>query len=163
MPAVRPGAGRAATLGLARPVSLPRWCYTTAAMACSVIRMTNTNLLTETREAIAEEGHSPSDIAFIGSPSSGHACSWAEFEALADIEYQAGFGGAEVATDLVIVFTDGEYLSREESVGSEWWRINRTPTIPTQTQPVHRLVGRCWPTLADLQNDDDKYHVGDRP
>lgn len=47
----------------------------------------------------------PSNITFIGSISSGHACTWEEFEKLADFDYDGGFGAQKVATDLVIVLT----------------------------------------------------------
>lgn len=42
------------------------------------------NLLAETREAIADSGHTPEDIVFIGSLDSGHRCTWDEFIKLTD-------------------------------------------------------------------------------
>ena len=56
-----------------------------------------TNLLQETIQDIEKSGHKVSDIKFIGSISSGYSCTWDEFLALADIEYDAGFGGQEIA------------------------------------------------------------------
>jgi hypothetical protein len=72
------------------------------------------NLLQETKEAIASSGHTESDIVFIGSESSWHQCTWAEFCALADVEYDAGFGASHVAQDLIVVFGDGQKLWRDE-------------------------------------------------
>ena len=43
------------------------------------------NLLRETREVLADWKRDPEDIIFIGSETSGHHCTWTEFEVLADI------------------------------------------------------------------------------
>jgi hypothetical protein len=113
------------------------------------------NLLTETREAIEESGHTPDDIVFIGSEASGHQCTWDEFCRLADVEYDAGYGASEVAMDLVVVFRDGAKLWRGEYDGSEWWEFSRPFKRPTEAKPITRLttVGTRhvgWRSLADL-------------
>lgn len=110
------------------------------------------NLLHETETAIAKSGHSPHDIVFIGSEDSGHQCSWEEFKLLADDEYDAGYGAQQVATDLVIVFSDGGWLARAEYDGSEWWEHVAPFQLPKSYAPIKRLVvtGRGWRTLAEL-------------
>lgn len=51
------------------------------------------NLLKETLEAIAESGHTPDDIIFIGSLKSGHSCAWNVFCILANQNYYDAAGG----------------------------------------------------------------------
>lgn len=114
------------------------------------------NLLNETIEAIRGSGHTPEDIIFIGSEESGHSCTWEEFQALADIEYSHGFGAARVATDLVIVFSDGQKLWRGEYDGSEWWEFSAPFVMPKATKPIVRLTANGtelvgWCTLEQLE------------
>ena len=98
------------------------------------------NLLQETIQAIAASGHTPDDIIFIGSEKSGHQCTWAEFHALADVEYEDGFGAAEVAQDLIIVFRDGHKMWRGEYDGSEWWEHSTPFKMPENALPIRRLI-----------------------
>lgn len=99
------------------------------------------NFLQETIEAIQKSGHSPDQIVFIGSELSGHQCSWAEFQALADVEYDEGPTGAvSVASDLIIVFGDGQKLWREEFDSAEWW-VYQTPfKVPASSRQIKRLI-----------------------
>lgn len=69
-----------------------------------------TNFLEETKTDIEKSGHQTSDIVFIGSEKSGHQCSWDEFCLLANREYDSGYGGQEVSSDLIIVFSDGSSM-----------------------------------------------------
>lgn len=107
------------------------------------------NLLTETKEAIARSGHNIDDIVFIGSLESGHSCTWDEFSGLADREYDDGYGAAKVATDLVILFKDGQKMWRGEYDGSEWWEFSTPSKIPEKRRAIERLfvtpkeVGWC--------------------
>lgn len=113
------------------------------------------NLLKETKEAIAASGHAEADIVFIGSEESGHECTWGEFCLLADVEYNAGYGAAEVAKDLCIAFSDGQKMWRGEYDGSEWWEHSTPFKRPEKKLPITRLtvagtdnVG--WVDLAEL-------------
>jgi hypothetical protein len=123
------------------------------------------NLLAETREALANYFRKPEEIIFIGSRRSGHECTWAEFERLADTGYDAGYGAQEVASDLEIAFSDGATMHRSEYDGSEAWVY--APTFeravaggpkPIQFLTVHqasaagRRVSCGWESLADLNN-----------
>lgn len=114
------------------------------------------NLLKETLEDIARSGHAPHDIVFIGSEASGHRCMWPEFLVLADFDYDSGFGGQEIATDLIIVFSDGTKMWRHEYDGSEHWKYSRPFTMPTTLHPIMRLKGaqgEMWASLADMNDD----------
>lgn len=112
------------------------------------------NLLEETREAITNSGHTESDIVFIGSEKTGHQCTWDEFCVIANVEYDEGYGAAEVAQDLIIVFSDGQKLWRGEYDGSEWWEHSTLFKQPEASLPIHRLIvgeGRTgWVDLKDL-------------
>ena len=116
-----------------------------------------TNLLEETIEDIARSGHKPEDIIFIGSEASGHRCTWEEFQALANVDYDAGYGAQEIASDLIIVFRDGAKMWRHEYDGSERWDYSEPFKMPEQSLPIKRLkvpadrVG--WCDLAECNAD----------
>lgn len=112
------------------------------------------NLLKETKEAIRDSGHKPSNIVFIGSRDGEYRCSWDEFKLLADVEYDAGFGAQEVATDLIIVFGDGQTMWRGEYDGSEWWDFSRPFKMPESSKPIMRLTADeglvGWASLGEI-------------
>lgn len=112
-----------------------------------------TNLLAETLEIMARSEHTPEDVVYVGSVyDNPHGCSWSEFEQLADVEYDAGYGGAEVAEDLMVIFSDGSWLERGEYDGSEWWEFKRSPRIPDAPAPIVRVVrgDNHWSKLAEM-------------
>lgn len=92
---------------------------------------------------------------------------WKEFAELADDEYDSSYGSPEVATDLIIRFSDGKHMWREEYDGSEWWGyvspIDVDYTAPGK--PIARLIGKYWATLRDLHSEDprDIKHHQTRP
>jgi hypothetical protein len=100
------------------------------------------NLLDETTSAIEASGHDPSQIVFIGSEESGHSCTWDEFRALADVDYEGGYGSARVATDLIFVFEDGQKMWRGEYDGSEWWEYSTPFKRPDTLMPIVSLISR---------------------
>ena len=114
------------------------------------------NLLKETIKDIKQSGHKVSDITFIGSIDSGYSCTWDEFLTLADIEYDNGFGCQEIASDLTIVFSDGNTMWRAEYDGSEWWEYSKPVEIPENQKKILKLNGGLWTTLEELhENSDD--------
>jgi hypothetical protein len=109
------------------------------------------NLLQETKEAITESGHTPANILFIGSETTGHSCTWEEFCLLADVEYNEGYGPPSVARDLIIVFHDGQKLLRAQFEDTEWWEVELPFQPPEFKLPITRLVDEAsWFTLADI-------------
>lgn len=92
--------------------------------------MSYKNLLEETLHVMRNEGLQEEDIIFIGILYSGKSCTWDEFKQLANREYDAGYGGAEVLSDLVIAFQGGEIMQRGEYDGSEWWEVQRPFKMP---------------------------------
>jgi len=111
------------------------------------------NLLKETLHDITQSGHTPADIVFIGSERTGHSCTWDEFQVLANIEYDNGFGSQEVADDLIIVFSDGSKMRRREYDGSENWEYSTPFKMPKERHPIKRLHGGMWCSLAELQDE----------
>lgn len=110
-----------------------------------------TNFLEETVENLKSWKKKPRDIKFIGSLSSGHSCTWEEFEELANFEYDSGFGGQVVASDIVILFEDGSYMNRGEYDGSEWWEYVYSPIIPKKLKKIKHLKSphnNGWETLS---------------
>lgn len=116
------------------------------------------NLLRETLDAIAESGHAVADIVFIGSRASGHRCTWDEFAAMADVEYDNGYGAQEVANDLEVVFSDGASMTRSEYDGSESWGFSRPFTAPPVARKITRLVASPaevgWVSLSEMAAND---------
>lgn len=52
--------------------------------------------------------------------------------------YDNGHGGAEIASDLIIIGADW-WLSREEYNGSEWWIFNTLPQRPKMRKTKFNL------------------------
>lgn len=124
-----------------------------------------TNLLEETMKAIYTSGHTLGDIAFIGSPETGHRCTWPEFEAMANFEYDEGYGLQLVARDLVILFTDDSRLVRTDYDGSEAWKLVEPFYISYLVHPIKTLARSegdkhfYAATLAELNKESDNETV----
>lgn len=97
------------------------------------------NLLEETKYDIERVGLKIEDIAFIGSETTGHSCKWEKFKILADKEYDSGFGGQEVAVDLIIVFKNGTKMWRKEYDGSECWEYSKPFRLPGKLKKLSNL------------------------
>lgn len=67
--------------------------------------------------------------------------------------YDAGFGSAEVAYDLLIVGEDW-WLERHEYDGSEWFEYKTMPNKPEKKKHIKRLsLGLC--ESLEKMNDDE--------
>ena len=109
------------------------------------------NLLKETVEKMDLSNLRHEDIVFIGSDKTGHSCTWEEYVALADFEYDEGYGLQKVATDLIIVFNCGTILNREEYNGYEYWTVRKPFTIPTTRKAITSLFSEeGWDRLEDI-------------
>jgi hypothetical protein len=105
------------------------------------------NLLSETMDMLARYKKTPADVRFVSVESirwgkhedlAQQVGTWAEFVALADFEYDGGYGGAEVAEALKVVGDDW-WLERGEYDGSEWWEFKQLPERPQGTQMLVTL------------------------
>ena len=96
------------------------------------------NLLIETKEKLEENDKTPEDVEWCGNEEFGWL-TWEEFKELADVEYDAGFGGEEVATDLKIVGKDF-WLERSTYDGSEWWEFKTLPQKPDEHRRPDKVI-----------------------
>jgi hypothetical protein len=80
------------------------------------------------------------DVMWVGSRDGKYAISWEQFESIANVEYDAGYGGQEVVMDLVVV-GHGWWLSRGEYDGSEWWNYNSPPALDPDYRTLHQGKG----------------------
>lgn len=86
-----------------------------------------TNLKESTISALLKHGKSINDVKWIG-------CRFFKipidkFWEMSDREFNAGYGSAEVAEDLLVV-GDTWWLERGEYDGSEWWQYKEKPEEP---------------------------------
>lgn len=117
------------------------------------------NFLDETILQLNHAGKSSDDVVYIGSTDTGHRCTWLEFEELANFDYDNSYGSSKIATDLVIIFSDGSWFERGEYDGSEWWEYKTCPSIPTNDPlPINRLGAddAHWPSLHDLNSTEEE-------
>ena len=103
------------------------------------------------------------DIDWIGSKDGKYVINWEQFKNLAaSIDYDAGFGSQEIARDLVVVFKDGDWLTRDEYDGAESWELQSLPKRQLRSKPIYRLrideEGIGWRTIdymnRNLKSDD---------
>lgn len=112
------------------------------------------NLLEETKKALLEFDYKESDIMWIGNRD-GYCCDWARFCELADRDYDSGFGGQEVAPDLIIVFTDDRIMYRAEYDGSEWWEMQVAFVMPSPAMRIESLfTTHSHDTLSEINKKD---------
>ena len=105
------------------------------------------NLLRETIEELKENKKKEKDVLWVGSKD--NYITWNEFKKIADIEYDNGYGGQEIAMDLLIVGKDF-WLERQEYDGSEWWEFKETPCKPKAKGNIKSVVGSSWENLKEI-------------
>ena len=99
------------------------------------------NLLKETVEILNEHNKKQEDVLWCGSKTFG-SFSWSNFEAVADVNYDNGYGSPAVAEDLVVVGSDF-WLERHEYDGSEWWEFKQIPTKPAPREVECLTIGQA--------------------
>lgn len=104
------------------------------------------NLLTETIGVLADSQKTPADVKWCGSDDM-----WFDWETFAKVaektNYDSGYGGQEVAKDLVIVGEDW-WLERHEYDGNEWWEFKARPARPEK---------QIEPTFLRSNDENDAY------
>jgi hypothetical protein len=108
------------------------------------------NLQDETIQALGDNGKSPSDVMWCGSPEFGWF-TWEDFMEVAPLSYDSGYGSTEIAKDLVIV-GDRWWLERGEYDGSEWWSFKRLPLQPSNYRKPLTVEGDGY-TL--IENEEE--------
>lgn len=98
-----------------------------------------TNLLMETEGKMSYYGLHWEDVDFIACED--FSISIDNFREIAAItDYNSGYGTAEVAVDLIIMFKDGSWFERHDYDGSEWWVRRQPPRKPRIEQEVDFLA-----------------------
>lgn len=110
------------------------------------------NFLKETLEVLKAHGKTLDDIEWIGGFD--FCIDRAQFEKLADVEYNPGYGHQEVAKDIQLVGKDF-WLERREYDGSEWWEYKAFPRKPAEVRSVSRIVGGYWDTLKWMNEENE--------
>lgn len=108
------------------------------------------NLLQETVEILANNGKTDADVKWIGSRDGRYALDWSKFAITANIDYDNGYGGQEIALDLVVV-GDGWWLERREYDGSESWAFKEAPMRNLDSNPFETVRnGDSWATVQEM-------------
>lgn len=118
------------------------------------------NFLKETINQLEFHNKTFDDVIWIGNDE--YEISKEDFMKLADIYYDNGYGGAEIAEDLYIVGTDW-WLERDEYDGSEWWEYKTLPTRsenPKKIEALSRTQAKdywCLSSLADINSNSQDF------
>jgi len=108
------------------------------------------NLLIETIDKLKEKGLTPDNVLWVGNYEV--KTDWENFAKIANKEYDSGYGGQEIASDLLIVGKDW-WLERHEYDGSEWWEFKQLPKEPkTKVELLHVDGDNMWSTLLELKS-----------
>lgn len=111
------------------------------------------NLLTETKRVLFNRSKSLDDVVWIGCDE--FRISLEQFEKLANVEYDDGFGGQEVAKDLIVVGKDF-WLERHEYDGSEWWEYKEVPDKPKELKEIKTLFTGDWSYLSNQPEEGEE-------
>ena len=112
----------------------------------------------ETLGILEEYNKTSADVLWCGSEEFGWF-SWEDFLEIAPEHYNSGFGGQEIASDLLIVGNDF-WLERHEYDGSEWWEYKSKPKKPNNyNKPKTIMNGDSWATLTEMNQEGGKYGV----
>ena len=114
-----------------------------------------TNLLNETKNVLKEHNKTLKDVVAIQGNNFGITID--KFIALADTNYDAGYGSPKVAEDLVVIGKDW-WLERHEYDGSEWWEYKEIPSVLPINDEVYALtvnqscedISCGWETLSRI-------------
>ena len=105
------------------------------------------NLWTETNGALGDNGHSWSEVSWVGSPTMQIPLD--HFRKIADSYYDAGYGAPEIPMDLMVVGPDW-WLERHEYDGSEWWEFKQYPRKPLSEVKPSKIRTDGHETLEKL-------------
>lgn len=115
------------------------------------------NFKEETLEVLKENGKTWDDVLFVQCDDFSVKNNKDEILKLMDFNYDNGYGGQEIAKDLIFVGKDW-WIERHEYDGSEWWEFKQLPVkLTTETKKIERFKGNGWESLKrineDIEND----------
>lgn len=114
------------------------------------------NLLKETLKILKDNNKNIDDVMWVGSLSGIYSISWEDFEKISNIEYDSGYGGQEIATDLIIVGNNW-WLERGEYDGSEWWQYKELPIKKDNKKFKTVCNGDIWASIEEMNKPGGKY------
>lgn len=109
------------------------------------------NLLTETIEHLALNGKTASDVirvSYLGTDQH-YDCNWEDFIAIADFDYDNGYGSVEISLSLKIIGNDW-WLEREEYDSAEEWAFKRMPAV-AKYRPITKQDIACFDTTGEIK------------
>ena len=113
----------------------------------------DTNLFEETVLALQYHDKTLEDVLWVG----GNDYEVVNWQEAMKVDYDRGFGGQKIATDLVVV-GDGWWLERAEYDGSEWWAFKTMPARPTEKRETAKFYnGESWATVEEMTREGGKY------
>ena len=114
------------------------------------------NLLRETLAVLKSNNKTKDDVQWVGSIDGSMALDFDSFAMIAkDTEYNSGFGGQEIASDLSVVGR-GWWLERHEYDGSEWWEFKECPERK-EGRPFRVVTCSCgWLSLREMQRQAEE-------
>ena len=118
------------------------------------------NAIEEIEDYLKNMNKSEKDILWIGSKDGVLAMDWDKFKSkFASVDYDDGFGAPQIASDLVVVFTDNSWLEREEYDGAENWTFKQLPVLKKKQDYNYIDCGSRnsigWETLQELNEDNE--------
>ena len=117
--------------------------------------MSTINFKEETLEILKENGKTFDDVLFIQGDDFCVTNTKEEILKLMDFEYDNGFGGNYIVSDLKIVGKDF-WLERHEYDGSEWWEFKQIPVkLPTEQKITTVMAHYGWDTLKRVHEQDE--------
>lgn len=115
-----------------------------------------TNLLKETEEVLKSYNLSWDDVSWVGGDD--FSIPLEDVPRVFDVDYDEGFGAAEIAIDLKIV-GDNWWLERREYDGSEWWALVTMPLKPLKEEKIFKVkggFGNWFLTLKGMNFGEDR-------
>ena len=110
------------------------------------------NLLKETEGKIKAHNKDTKDVLWVGNLIA--KSTWEDFASNANFNYDNGFGGEEIFTDLLIV-GDSWWLERHEYDGSEWWEFKEQPKEPEKLIKITTLKQDCYDDFDQINNGEN--------
>ncbi|RVU70031.1 hypothetical protein EJK17_09890 [Lactobacillus xujianguonis] len=77
---------------------------------------------------------------------------WDQFkEKFKTVEYDSGYGGQGLASDLIVFLKDGCWLERHEYDGAEWWELKGKIVKNVQGKPFKVIQDELrWDILKEM-------------
>lgn len=104
-----------------------------------------------------------SDVYWVGSADGKYAMNISDFLNLfGDLTYDEGYGGQEIASDLVVSMGEGAWFERAEYDGAENWEFKCEPIMDSPKSFTRIKADTTgWRTLDELQHESKRTYPFD--